>query len=733
MRECSQCLSDVPDESCAACPSCGAPLAPPDQAATQAANQPDGGLESATAELRRFRRQFEERAIALSESALRRAERALSSAETQLRRATIMLVDLCGFSRMGTQMNPEELSQLAARFYKICSDCILSRGGFVVKFIGDAVLSVFGAPVAFDRDTENAVYAAIDIRERFRQLYDPPGPGRAVSIGLATGEVRSGVIETPAGKTYDIIGDTVNLAARLQGQAGENQIFVCARTREATERQFDSAPTAPLKLKNISDAYIAYRILDEKPAPAPRRVFESSFFGREKELEALRSLLVRAPESNAPVQTAIISGEAGLGKSRLVHEAIQRSGVGDRTIRWEASPAGAEILLHPVMEWLRREMRLAPDAGADDVELAIRAHLGRVTPRADDTDAQTLEYVFGTPRALQTFRGVPPERIQRNLFAILRELILAHGGSKGVVLIVDDVQWLDALTLKFLEAFAAWTGPAATAPAETPSAAAAPSAATTLILIFRTGAEPPAISKPAVSLNLQPLSESERQALLGQLVGTNALPASVRDLILSRGAGNPFFLEELTRLIRRALIEQLAPDGESLKEQIASLLPVSLVDVIQSRIDRLDLRTRQVLQCASLLGVEFAFRLIQLFDVVREGLDDQLQTLRALRYLDELAAPDPTTRDILYYFVHGLYRDVAYATMLDEQKRALHLALAQKLETAFADRLREYQELLAYHYAHGGDARKAIYYLIKAADHQAGLGEIGRASCRERV
>jgi predicted ATPase/class 3 adenylate cyclase len=701
VRECSQCLIDIFEDVGTACPVCGAKLVP-------VAEEPEGGEEPKPAEPEapedeefvHFRRQFEERSIYLPEEALRRAREILTGAESELRQATVLQVDMCGFSRISHRSMASELKRLVEGFYKTCTDCILRRGGFVVKLIGDAVLAVFGAPVAFDRDIEAAVWAALDIRDYYAQT-ETTDRKMNVSIGLATGKMTSGPIEGPSGRTYDILGDPVNLAARLQSAAGENEILACAATHEAILQWFETEPTPPLGLKNVAEAYVAFRILGEKEEMPKRRAFETLFCGREKERAALTEFLRRPALRGTPI--AHVVGEAGIGKSRLINEALKRAKSEDKSVWWEASPWGATILLWPVLQWLRREIGLTPQDSPAQVQQAIRRFLAERLPD-DDADPRLLEYLFGVPEAIHALREVPPGHTQQNLFGLLRQLLLRKAEAGGrIVLIADDLQWTDPLTGRFLRLLAEWPA----------------GSGLRIVLAYRPGAPPSIARTPEhTHIPLQPLPDRDREALVAQLIPSDEAVLDLRRLILSRAAGNPLFLEEMTRIVRQKMRDVTKIKGEDLTGRIAEAIPVSLHDLIQSRIDQLDARTRQVLQCGSLLGLEFTYNLIELFEIIREGLRGHLQTLRALHYLGEV----PEMRDVRYFFTHGLFRDVAYSTLLDDQRRVLHADLAQQIEKCFRKQIQEYYEVLAFHFSRGGNVEKAVRYRVKAADRQAGLG-----------
>ena len=707
MRECPQCLGEVYSDESAACTHCGASL-PPARPTTESSTpavattppEADGGDEFA-----RFRRQFEERSLYLPDAALQRAQEILHSATTELRRATVLLADIRSYSRLAREISAEELARYAGAFLEVASRCILARGGFIVEFLGDAVLAVFGAPVAFDHDTESAVRAALDLRESVDR--EPPcGRPTRIRVGIATGRIKSGRTDTPYGSQYRIVGDTVNLAARLQGVADTDEILVCETTRDVTARAFVSEPTAPLVLKNVSDNYTAHRVTREREREEALRDFSAPYCGRTHELQALEQFLSTPAGPTSAV--AHVVGEAGIGKSRLVDEALHRAGMENRAVWWRTIPSETMILLGPALQWLRAELGLTAGDSPNDVRRAIR-DLTAARAHDDGVDPLLLEFLFGVPDAVTAMRGMPPERVRRNLFGLLRTLLLSratNAGSDPVILVADDVQWFDSMTRQFLSTLADW-----------PDDTGVP--APLIILVYRSEAAPPIDLSPThLRLRLKPLSESERHNLLKALTPTAEFLPEIRRIILSRATGNPLFIEEMTRLAREYVLNNANLNGEALAARIVDVLPVTLHDLIQSRIDRLDARRRQVLQCASLLGLEFTFSLIDMFETLRDGLSGNLQALRAMQYLGQL--PDP--RDLRYYFTHGLFRDVAYSMLLEEQKRDLHARLARRLEQVFTDRLQEYHELLAYHFQHAGDQRKALYHLVKAGDRQARMG-----------
>lgn len=504
---------------------------------------------------------------------------------------------------------------------------------------------------------------------------------------------------------------------------------------------------------------------------------EPPFYGRTEELAALVGFLTKPKDGNDGPAVAHITGEAGIGKTRLLREALARVGVAGtgamasscplRVIEWKCSDWSQGILLHPVLDWLREELGLEADATSTAVSEAIWCYYAEYFPKAE-SDPLYIEYLFGIPKTVASLRDIPAERLQRNLFAAIRQLLFAPNHPKGfaipsaasgtaspptprrngeeapeIVLVVEDLHWADALTMRLVQQLIRWPReyadgrekPGAEAggkePADPAQASLPPCGDATpsvpppfgkvpqFIFLYRSGVEPPLSGdRGHLRLHLQPLEEKERWALIERLVPTEEFLPELRRALFSRAPGNPLFIREMTRLVREFIQANNDLNGENLTNRIIEVIPVSLRDLVQRRIELLDARSLKVLQCLSLLGLEFSAGLIELFDQLREGLNAHVQALVALRYIEE----HTTTYGIRYRFTHSVLRDAAYSTLSEDARTSLHAHIGRCLTDVLGDRVREYDEMLAFHFARGGVPDKAVYHHVKAADRQAGLG-----------
>jgi len=274
LRECVVCFETV-TSGATHCPVCGTEMIGAVSPLARRAGETTPEKRPAGPELdefqRQFRSQFEGRGIYIGESELRRAERILSNAAAELRKTSALFVDLRGFSKLGRSLSPEQLGQLLEPYYRLCTSAVVRHRGFVVKLLGDGILAVFGAPVAYDRDAESCVRAALEIRDSTGQLPPIAGKSVEVSIGVATGEVLSAHVEAGGRGAYDVVGAAVNLAQRLQSVSSPGEILVCRDTHALVSQFFESKKTRPLALKNMAPKYVAYAIVGEAARSIARR------------------------------------------------------------------------------------------------------------------------------------------------------------------------------------------------------------------------------------------------------------------------------------------------------------------------------------------------------------------------------------------------------------------------------------------------------------------------------
>jgi class 3 adenylate cyclase/tetratricopeptide (TPR) repeat protein len=647
---------------------------------------------------RAFREQFEERGLYIEKSQLEQIRSVLLNTETQLRRASVLFVDLCHYTELSRRLKPDETARLLNDYYQVAVQAIYRHHGFIVKFIGDAILAIFGAPLAYDRDTESCVRAALELRDLVTRLGTKSGRTLESHSGIATGEVLSAAVEPAGVRQYDIAGDAVNLASRLQSKAQPGEILVCQATGVAIQGLFDLTPTKPLRLKNVPGPYVAWHVAGEKPKGGARRPVRTEFIGRGPELQKVHECFQRALEGHPAVLEIV--GEPGVGKSRLVNEAIHSFEGNTQVFSCECTPHGKESLLQPLVELVRRICAVYPGDSLERTEQKVSRFCRRHRIAAGDVEA--IGYLLGFPDAIETMARLPFPVVQQKVFHALEAIVLSPSNGGLRILCLDDIQWMDRLTGQWLEGFVQH----------------ARGMALVVVLIYRIHERPDAaLPRTTVRIRLGPLPQRFRSELLQKILGADYRASDVRDVILNQAGGNPLFLEEIARLAA-----QLERSGDRrltgrLREMLADTVPESLYSIIQYRIDRLERRTRAVLECAAVLGQRFSLHVIKLFEAVHHNLMEQLAVLRGLQFLEEYPPPP----DLEYAFFHPLAREVAYRNLPESQRRTLHGQIAEQMEQYLGDRIPTYFGTLAYHFEKAGNIRKAFCYTMKSGQRAAAL------------
>ncbi len=602
------------------------------------------------------------------------------------REVAVLFADLSGFTALSERMDPEEVSLLVSGLLGELSQAVFRYEGYVDKFIGDAIMALFGAPLAHENDPERAVLAALAMLEIVHGHNARGGVPLALRVGVNLGQVVATQIGAGANSQYTVMGDAVNVASRLEGKARPDSILVSEAVWRRISTRFTAQELPPLAIKGKSEAVRAHRILGFLPGMPPRPRGETPFVGRESELAAIGSFLRGAAAGGGGA--LLVEGDAGTGKSRLVREAIALSSVDLRAIEIGFSPIqlpGQRPALSEIFS------RLVPEAGGGAVERAL-ALLGKdgESHRAGFDDLACQGGVSETPEL-----GGDDERLvaRQNRWGALRALLAAAGRARPVLLVAEDVHWIDEATREFLEALV-----------ESGSAVA-------LILTGRLlddGWAP----RGAQRLHLRPLDTPAADLLLGQLAG-ELEPALKRDLI-RRAAGNPLFLEELARAAARG--EQATPAGT---------VPGTLQGLLVSRIDRLEPSVRLLLQMASVLGSRFPTRLLsRMYELEPQPVVFQaaLAALEEGRFLQLEAAGEARHR-----FYHALVQEAAYGGLLLRIRRVLHESAARLGEEHFGGRLDAEAPFFAHHYWEAGLLPAAAPHLWKAGRAAAWRHDLGAA------
>ena len=711
--ECTVCF-----RSCAKadryCPACGAPLTP--SAVREFERQmpparPEVSDSSRERFEKAFREQFEKRGIPIDDEQIEQAQRLLLSSRTQVRRPSVLFFDLCDSIGIERRLGSTGLHRVLGEFYDLAARVVHRHRGFVVKFMGDEVVAAFGAPVAYDRDAESCVRAAVDLLQLARHIEVGEGRKADGHAGVATGEVVSAAAKRGGARRFDILGPAANLAARLRSEANAGEILICRATALAVQNVFELRQTRPLALKGLDDPYAAFLVIRRKGAGSARRPRQTEFIGRSPQVDKIHEALRRARDGQ--LEIVEITGEPGVGKTRLFFEAVEAFDEKTAVHACECAPHGRDSLLLPLVEHLRR----ACDIGTDEPRADMAEKIERFCRqrRIRSADGEALGYLLGLPGAVETMAPLPFQTIRQRVFEALTRMVLSRQSGDLSIMCIDDAQWIDPLTVEWIKHLASQARRVGLA----------------IVLIRRAGEEPSArLPRPTVTIRLTPLPQRFRGMLLRQIMGETYADVDLRRAVLEKAGGVPLFIEEVARLVAQIAQAKGKPSLDEVADLLQKEMPDPLYSVIQSRIDRLEQRTRDVLDRAAVLGRRFAFTVIELFDRIRDTLAAQLAVLRGLQFLEEHPAP----ADLEYAFIHPLAREVAYGNLPDDARRELHGEIAQRMELRLGPQLPAYYAVLSFHFERADNAGKALYYAVKSGERAASLFANREAlGCYERA
>jgi class 3 adenylate cyclase/tetratricopeptide (TPR) repeat protein len=590
---------------------------------------------------------------------------------------TVLFSDVAGSTPLGEAMDPEPFRRIMSDYFEEMRSILERHGGTVEKFIGDAVLAVFGVPQIREDDALRAVRAAVEMRDGLHRLNEKLerswGVTLATRTGVNTGEVVAG--EPGRGQSF-VAGDAVNIGARLEQSAEPGEILI----GEATYRLVRDAVTAeragPLTLKGKAEPLYAWRLFEVIPEAAGwTRRLESPLVDREADLRLLHELFDRTVGESA-CHLIVVTGPAGVGKSRLTNEFLAALGGHARVVKGRCLPYGEGITFWPIVEMLRE----AAEINEGDSPEEARAKIHGLIPAGKDS-----ELVRDRLAALLGVTGAIPE-IQETFWAI-RKLIEQWGRRMPLVAVFDDIHWGEPTFLDLLEYLVDWIR----------------GVPVTILCITRTDlleSRPGWVAdKPNSTLiALQPLSDSDTEALIENLVGRTDLVAEAQTRIAEMAEGNPLFVEETLRmLVDDGLLRRL-DGGWSLTGDLSAIsIPPTIHSLIAARLDRLSLEERAVVQEASVVGRVFWWGAVAALSSseFRPRVGRHLQALMR----KELILPDYSSLsdEDTFRFTHILIRDAAYNAIPKSTRAELHERLADWIEAKSRDRAGEYEEVIGYH------------------------------------
>ena len=668
------------------CPECGTPAVP--AASANAPVAPDAATATLTD------------AIPATLAAKIRASQGAIAGERKL--VTVMFCDLVGSTAIAESLDPEEYRDLLEEYIALVSREVYRVEGIIIQLAGDGVMALFGAPVAHEDAPYRAVYSSLAIRDALAelsaQLRAAGGVELRVRIGVHTGPVVVGTVGSDLKMEYTAIGDTTNLSQRLESAAEPGTVLISDATERLVRGFFDVEQVERRERDGTRAAIVAHEVRGLTAAATPMAIAAARgltpLVGRQEELAQLLACFDRLAGSLAQVVTLV--GNAGSGKSRLVHELTQR--LGDGAVLFEAR-CSAMTQAVPYAPWVTM-MRRYFGLGADDVDEAAWAKIAdRLGLPAEEVAASYpgLSHVLGLRRPSDgAGEALLADELKRQDFHAVARVVDQAGAHEPVVMIIEDVQWMDEPSREML--------------------AVAVSKTTRSRLMILTTHRPDhqptwRVRQAFTQLVLNPLSEDETTEVVRGVAG-GALPAELEERLVRKAEGNPFFAEEITRTLVEEGYLLRGDDQVRVTRPVDEIrMPGTVEELIGARLDRLGPRAKRVAQVAAVLGRQFhRDQLVQL--LAGEDLDVATE-LTELE--DRGVIQRPTALSGELRFGESLTQEVAYEGLLLRQRRALHTRVGQLLDALPGDPTAERAALLAHHYARSDDRARAVDALLTAA------------------
>lgn len=586
------------------------------------------------------------------------------------KQVTVLFCDLVESTALAHAIGAEAMHELLSEFFTRALEQVHHFEGTVNQFLGDGFMAIFGAPLAYEDHAARAALAALAIREATAALRSStalPGADRVqVRIGMNSGQVVVGAIGDDLRMDYTASGDTTNVAARLQSVAVPGEILCGESTVLAAREAIQVEALGAVTAKGVAEPLQRYRLVQARALTSRLAHRRTTLVGREVELAQLRKAFDQI--GTARGQVIEIVGEPGVGKSRLILELAETLAARARVVTANCITYGSQAPNAPIAGIVRG---LCQVTAADDPAAQLSSIAKSVAAERGD-DVNYLGALFGLTEAIERLRQVDPATARGRTTSALTALIRGAAAQGSLVLIVEDLHWVDASSMDYLSAIAT----------------AMVSSGGLLVVTLRPGSEPKWGMGSAIRIPLRPLIPMDGRTLVQRLTGDAALSEQQVEHVIARGEGNPLFIEELVRSVRHG----------------SDAIPGDLLAVLGARIDRLDPQDKTLLNVAATLGREFALALVEDIAALDERSRTRIDRLIALGFVEPGASAG------LFSFVHALTQEVAYTNMLSPDRRRLHTAIAERV-AASAPSPAQVCEEVARHHLLGNTRNQAIPFL----------------------
>jgi class 3 adenylate cyclase/tetratricopeptide (TPR) repeat protein len=627
-----------------------------------------------------------------------------SSIEGERKFVTVLFADVANYTSISERLDPEEVHQIMDGCFKILMDEIHKYEGTINQFTGDGMMALFGAPVAHEDHAQRACYAAVKIQgalENYSKELDSRFDTHfKMRIGINSGLVVVGSIGDDLRMDYTAVGDTTNLAARMESSANPGTILLSENTQKLVREFFELESIGEIEVKGKKEFQKVFQLI--KTGDVETRIGASiakgltRFVGRKNSMSTFTEAFKKIKSGSG--QIVGIVGEAGVGKSRLLLEMRTIFPQNDfEYLEGRCLQYGGSIIYLPILDILRSIFNITDD----DKEFIVKRKINYAITNLYD-QFKSLNSSFQDILSLKVddeeFTKLEPNKKREKIFEAIRDLLIRMSQEKPLVIAVEDLHWIDKTSEEFLNYFIDWLA----------------NTQILLILLYRPEYTHQWGSKSFYTkIGVDQLDMSSSGDLVKAILEEGAVAPELRQLILNRSAGNPLFMEEFTHaLVENGSIQKrdnqyfLTGNPEAIK------VPDTIQGIIASRLDRLEDNLKRTMQVASVIGRDFAFKILQTITGMKNELKSNLLNLQGLEFIYE----KNLFPELEYIFKHALTQEVAYNSLLQKRRQEIHEKIGNAIEKLYAERLEEYLEMLAYHYSKSNNIKKAIHYLRLAGE-----------------
>jgi len=631
-----------------------------------------------------------------------------SSIEGERKLVTVLFADVAGYTSLSENLDPEEVHRIMDGCFKILMEEIHKYEGTINQFTGDGIMALFGAPVAHEDHAQRACFAALTIQKGIgvygQKIKNDFGVDFKMRLGLNSGPVIVGSIGDDLRMDYTAVGDTTNLASRIENIARPGTILVSSHTHKLAKDFFEFKSVGKVEVKGKAELQEAFELI--KIGRARSRIEASvakgltHFVGRKKSMAALMGVYEKTQSGSGQIVGVV--GDAGVGKSRLMLE-FKNQLLQDDIICLEGRCLhfGSAMAYMPILDILRSYFEIKEGDQEDRIKKNMEEKLRRLDRNLLGV-LPPLHELLSLEVKDDTYQKLEPMQKREKTFEAIRNLLVRESQNRSIFLIVEDLHWIDKTSEEFVGYLIEWLA----------------NSRILLILLYRPEYTHPWGSKSNYNrIGLNHLSSKSSTELIQAILREGDPVPELRELILQRAAGNPLYMEEFTHtLLENGSIVCRNHKCELIKKASEIQVPDTVQGIIAARMDRLEDNLKRTMQVASVIGRDFAFRVLETISEMREELNSCLLKLQGLEFIYEKSL----FPELEYVFKHALTQEVAYNSLLQKRRIRIHENIGIAIEALWPHRLKEFYEMLAYHYSKGENYEKAYQYLKLSGNKAAG-------------